>query len=68
LIYRSKADLHYYMTRHLQLYLPKLDRVTLLFLQQILMEEKTVLSKSQVCHLDVPCWPELAIKEVWAAA
>ena len=56
------------MTRHLQLYLPKLDRVTLLFLQQILMEEKTVLSKSQVCHLDVPCWPELAIKEVWAAA
>ena len=56
------------MSRHLQLYLPKLDRVTLLFLQQVLMNEKTVLSKSQVSHLDVPSWPELAIREVWGAA
>ena len=52
----------------MQMFLPKLNRCPLAFLQGILKEDKQVLERQQVATMFVPLWTELGIKTVWPQA
>ena len=51
---QSKADFYQYLDKHLQYYMPPANHVNKDFLKQVFAEEKKLIKKIKVNHVEVP--------------
>ena len=75
--FRSKEDLHRYLTQQGKLMVsdhalvgvfPTLSGTSLDFMRDILKEAKQHLKTNEVIHIDVPHYPELSVKNMYEDA